>query len=242
MMKTVRERGTRRARIRVVVFLGTAALALGLIAAGAWAMFTPIGSVDNTFTGGTGDPLNPTFTMDQGDRPTFTDGGAANQHNVTARQNGADKKPLFSTPTLNPGQTATLDGTQYLSAGTYTFFCTIHPTEMQATLVVSGNGTPQARPTARLTVRTKTISKALKKGLLVSVNASTAISGATLTAKLGKATIGKTSASLTSGTQTKKLKLSKAGKSKLRKKSSAKVTVTADIPFGVPATAKAKLK
>jgi hypothetical protein len=113
---------------------------------------------------------------------------------------------------------------------------------MQATLVVTGNGTPQPRPSASLTLRTKTISKALKKGLLVSINASTQINGAALTANLGKATIGKTTTSLASGDQTKKLKLSKAGKSKLRGKSTAKVSVTADIPFGSPATAKAKLK
>ena len=48
--------------------------------------------------------------------------------------------------------------------------------------------------------------------------------------------------SLAPGAQTKKVKLSKAGKSKLGKKSSAKVSVTAEIPFGAPATAKAKLK
>ena len=241
MMETVRERGTWRARIRLSIFLGTAVLALGVIAAGAWAMFQPIGSTDNVYTGGSGDPANPTFQMDQGDRPTFSDGGA-NQHNVTARQNGADGKALFGTPTLNGGQSATLDGTQYLTTGSYSFFCTIHPTEMQATLVVTGNGTPQARPSATVKLRTKTISKAVKKGLLVSVNASTAISGATLTAKLGKATIGRTTASLVAGAQTKKLKLSKAGKTKLRGKVTAKVSVTADIPFGSPATAKAKLK
>ena len=39
-----------------------------------------------------------------------------------------------------------------------------------------------------------------------------------------------------------KVKLSKSGKSKLRKKSTAKVKVTAEIPFGSPATAKTKLK
>ena len=37
------------------------------------------------------------------------------------------------------------------------------------------------------------------------------------------------------------MKLSKAGKSKLREKSKATVKVTADIPFGLPASAKAKL-
>lgn len=233
-MRTVRERGTWRARIRLSLYLGTVVLVLGVIAATAWAIADPIGATDNTYSA-------PQFQMDQGDRPAFTDNGAL-QHNVTARQNGPDGKALFTTPTLNGGQSAAVDGTQYLSAGSYTFFCTIHPTEMQATLVVTGNGTPQARPSASLTLRTKTISKAIKKGLLVSVNASTQINGATLTAKLGKATIGKTTASLASGAQTTKVKLSKAGKSKLRKKGSAKVTVTAEIPFGAPATAKAKLK
>lgn len=183
----------------------------------------------------------PSYTMSQGERPTFANGGA-NQHNVTAQQNGPDKRVLFSTPTLNGGGSAAVDGTQYLTAGTYTFFCTIHPTTMQATLVVTGNGTPQARPSATAKLRTKTISKALKKGLQVAVTASTQVNGATVTAKLGKATLGKTGASLSAGAQNVKLKLSKAGKSKLRKKSSAKVTVTVDVPFGAPATAKGKLK
>jgi len=244
MMETVRERGTLRAKIRVSLILGTALLALAVIAGTAWALAQPIGAADNTYTGGSGG-LTPTFTMDQGDRPSFSDAGA-NQHNVTARGNGPDGKAFFSTPTLNGGESATVNGTQYLSAGTYNFFCTIHPTEMQATLVVTGNGTPQARPTATLALRTKTISKALKKGLLISVSASTQISGATLTAKLGKSTIGKTTTSLASGAQNKTLKLTKAGKSKLSGKATgkatAKVTVTADIPFGSPATAKAKLK
>jgi plastocyanin len=240
MMSTVRERGTWRARIRLSIYLGTVALVMGVIAATAWAVAQPIGASDNVFTGGSGGSA-PTYTMDQGDRPSFTNGGA-NPHNASARQNGPDGKALFTTPTLNGGQQATVDGTQYLTTGSYPFICTIHPTEMQATLVVTGNGTPQARPSASLKLRTKTISKALKKGLLVAVNASAQVNGATLTAKLGKATIGKTTTSLASGAQTKTLKLSKSGKSKLRTKAKATVKVTADIPFGSPASAKAKLK
>ncbi|HSD24295.1 MAG TPA: hypothetical protein VLB79_08225 [Solirubrobacterales bacterium] len=238
----MRERGTWRARIRLAAFLGTALLAMGVIAATAWAVFQPIGSTDNSYTGGSGDPLNPTFTMDQGDRPTFSDGGA-NQHNVTARQNGPDKKALFSTPTLNGGQQTTLDGTQYLTAGTYAFFCTIHPTEMQATLVVTGNGAPQARPSAAvMKLKTKTISKAIKKGLRVTTTPNTRIEGVTLTAKLGKSTIGKTTVTLVEGFNSAVVRLSKSGKSKLRRKSTAKVAVTADIPFGSPVTAKRTLK
>jgi plastocyanin len=211
-----------------------AVAAIGAMAYAAIALAAdPINATDNAFNA-------PTYTMNQGERPTFTNGGA-NQHNATARTNGPDNRALFSTPTLNGGQQATLNGTQYLTAGTYTFFCTIHPTEMQATLVVTGSGTPQARPSATAKLKTKTISKALK-GLLVGINASTKIDGVTVTAKLGKATIGKTTASLFAGDQTVKVKLSKSGKSKLRKKSSAKVSVTADLPFGAPATAKGKLK
>jgi plastocyanin len=216
-------------------WLAVAIAALGAMAFAAFALAaSPILATDNAYNA-------PTYTMDQGERPTFTDGGAS-QHNVTGRQNGPDKRALFSTPTLNGGQQAAVDGTQYLTAGTYSFFCTIHPTEMQATLVVTSNGTPQARPSATLTSKTKTISKALKKGIQVSATATTAVSGVAFTAKLGKATIGKTTASLSAGAQSVTVKLNKSGKSKLRGKSKASVTVSADIPFGSPATAKAKLK
>ena len=69
----------------------------------------------------------------------------------------------------------------------------------------------------------------------------TRIEGVTLTAKLGKTTIGKTTTTLAEGFNAPVVKLSKAGKSKLQGKSSAKVSVAADIPFGSPATGKAKL-
>ena len=214
------------------------AVAVAAFAAMAYAGFALAAS--DTIVGGPGDTYSQSaYNTDPGAVVQFQDLGGS--HNVTARQNGPDGAALFRSPTITGG-TAAVDGTQYLSAGDYPFFCTVHPTTMQGTLHVTGNGTPQARPSATVTLRTKTISKAIKKGLLVSVNASTAVSSATLTAKLGKATIARMTTSLASGTQTKKLKLSKAGKSKLRKKSTAKVSVTAEIPFAAPATAKAKLK
>jgi plastocyanin len=243
MMKTVRERGTWRARIRLSLYLGTVVVVLGVIAATAWAVAQPIGSVDNSFTGGSGDPANPTFTMDQGDRPAFSDGGA-NQHNVTARQNGPDGKVLFSTPTLNGGQSATLDGTQYLPAGSYTFFCTIHPTEMQASLVVTGNGTPQARPHIDLRIVSRKLAKVKKKGkLLVQVTASTSVAGASVEARLGpNAILGRTgNLSLTQGAQTVIVKLTKRGKTELKSKKKARISVDGSVPFGPPASAKRKL-
>ena len=223
-------RGVTGRRVR-----GTAGLAaaVSILAAGvAFGAAPIIGQADNTFSAST-------YTIDQGEVAQLQVTGSS--HNATAHQNGPDGKALFRSPTISGG-TAGVDGTQYLSAGDYIFFCTIHPSTMQATLHVTGNGTPQARPQASLTLKSKKISKALKKGLQVAINTNTKIDGVQLTAKLGKTTIGTATVSLAAGAQVDVVKLSKSGKSKLRGKGKATVTETADIPFGATATAKAKLK
>jgi plastocyanin len=179
-----------------------------------------------------------TYTTDQGAVVQFRNDGGT--HNVTARQNGPDGRALFRSATTSGG-TAPVDGTQYLSSGDYAFFCTVHPTTMNGTLRVTGAGAPLSRPQATLSLKSKSLAKAVKKGILVSIEASTKIDGVTLTAKLGKATIGKANVSLIAGSQADLVKLTKAGKSKLRARDTAKVTVTAEIPFGSPASAKAKL-
>ncbi len=209
--------------IAAVLFAGGLALA---------ASQTIVGQIDDTYTA-------PTYTTDQGEVVQFNVTG--DTHNVTAHQNGPDGAALFRTPTISGGTTG-VQGTQYLSAGTYTFFCSVHPTTMQATLVVTGNGAPQARPTATLRVRSKKLAKVSKRGILVAINATAKVDGASLVAKLGKATIGKANGlSLASGQQFATVKLSKSGKKKLKKKSKASVTVTASIPFGSPASGKKKL-
>jgi plastocyanin len=203
-----------------------------LLAAGlAFGAAPIIGTADNTYSA-------PSYTIDQGEVAQLQVTGSS--HNATANQNGPDNKALFRSPTISGGTTG-VNGTQFLSTGDYTFFCTIHPSTMQATLHVTGNGTPQARPHADLSLKSKKLSKAVKKGLLVQVTTNTKIDDVSLTAKLGKATIGKAMVSLAAGQQFDLVKLSKAGKSKLRGRSTAKVTVTADIPFGSPASAKANL-
>ncbi|HEX3563469.1 MAG TPA: hypothetical protein VHU24_11570, partial [Solirubrobacterales bacterium] len=179
------------------------------------------------------------YTTDQGEVAQLNVTGSS--HNATAHQSGPDGQALFRSPTISGGTTG-VQGTQYLSAGTYTFFCTVHPTTMQATLVVTGNGTPQARPSATVSVRSRKLSKVSKKGLQVAISASAKVDGASLVAKLGKATIGKADGlSLAAGQQFTTLKLSKTGKNKLKNKSKASVTVIASIPFGSPASGKAKL-
>jgi plastocyanin len=214
--------------IALVAFGGMTYAGLALAASD-----TIVGGPTDTFT-------QPSYNADQGSLVPFQNLGGS--HNVTARQNGPDGDALFRSDTTTSGTTP-VNGTQYLTSGAYAFFCTVHPTTMQGTLQVTGAGTPQGRPSATLKLRTKTISKALKKGLLVAVNASASVAGAELVAKLGKATIGRAAGvSLAQGQQTKTVKLSKSGKSKVRSKNKATVKLTADIPFGSPATAKAKLK
>jgi plastocyanin len=217
---------------------------LGLaVAAGAVAAMLGTGialAASDVIVGGPAESFAPpgTFNTDQGEVVQFRNDGGS--HNVTARQNGPDGKALFRSATTSGGTTP-VNGTQYLGSGDYAFFCTVHPTTMNGTLRVTGAGSPLPRPQATLSVKGKSLAKAIKKGIKLAVTASARIDGVALTAKLGKATIGKATTSLVAGAQTKLIKLSKAGKSKLRGRSTAKVTVTAEIPFGSPATAKAKL-
>jgi plastocyanin len=207
--------------------------AFSVLAAGlAFGAAPIVGTASNTFDAGA-------YTIDQGDVAQLQVLGSS--HNVTAHPAGPDGKALFRSSTISAGTTP-VDGTQYLSAGDYTFFCSVHPGTMQATLHVTGAGAPLARPQATLSVRTKTISKALKKGILVGVNTTAKDDGVSLTAKLGKTTIGQaTRLSLTDGQQFEVVKLSKAGKSMLSRKDRATITVSAELPFGSPATAKGKL-
>lgn len=224
------KRGSTGRRLWLVVAAGAigAMVYAGIaLAAGS----TIVGGLDNTYD-------SNTYTIDQGRVAQLQVTGSS--HNATANQTGPDGKALFRSPTISGG-TAGVDGTQYLSAGNYAFFCTIHPTTMQATLHVTGNGSPQARPQATLRGKKASVAKAIKKGILVSVNASTKVDDATLTARLGKATIGKATVSLAAGAQTDRVKLNKSGKSKLRGKRIAKVSIVAEIPFGSPASTKVKL-
>jgi plastocyanin len=196
-------------------------------------------AASGTIVGTGGDVYSPTdYSADQGEVSQLQVTGS--NHNVTARQAGPDRKALFRSATITGGTTP-VNGTQYLATGDYAFFCTIHPTTMNGTLHVTGAGSPVPRPQASLKLKRKSLSKAVTKGVLVSVNASARIDDATLTAKLGKATIGKATVSLAAGSQAELIKLSKAGRAKLAGRDTAKVTVTGEIPFGSPASAKGTL-
>lgn len=207
-----------------------------MLAASAWGVAQTIVASDDFFS-------TASYTMDQGDRPTLQNAGTGS-HNATASSKGPDGEPLFISPTIGTGST-TVNGSQYLTAGSYAFICTVHPLSMQASLTVSGSGTPTARPKVDVTISASSLSAAAKKGKLpVKVQALTLSDGVELDAKLGKVTLGTQKAFNLAAGQTRKitLKLTKAGRSKLTGRKSAKVTVTGSVPFGSPDSAKKTLK
>jgi plastocyanin len=191
-----------------------------------------------------GGPLNA-YNMNGGSYPhgageiaSFASAGGT--HDVTATANGPDGKVLFASSTISGGSTP-VNGTQYLALGTYPFFCSVHPSEMSATLNVN-SGTPLPRPDVELKVKTKSLAQALRKAEVKVKVTITGGSGETaqVDLKLGKKKIGISSA--TNTTKTLKIALTNKGHNALEDKASAKVKATAAIDFGEPDTAKGTLK
>jgi len=186
----------------------------------------------------------PEFRSSQGETPQFavnsSDGAP---HNVTADKKGPDGKPLFKTDTFDSGSKP-VKGAEYLSAGRYTFECTIH-VGMKAALVVGTSGKPVARPAVKVTLPSQSLAQVRKSGKLkVSLRAVTAASGVALTAKAGGKRLGRlTKINLAKGAKrTASVKLTANGRKALADRDSASVSVTSAVPSGVPQTAKRTLR
>jgi len=183
----------------------------------------------------------PSFQLDPGQVASFQN-LSNSQHDVTATGKGPDGAALFSSDTISTAQSP-VNGTQYLSTGSFEFFCTIHP-EMRSDLVVGSNGSPLARPDIEIKVLSTKLGKVLSSGKLkVTVTAPTASNDVQLVARKGARKLGsKGNLDLATGSsRTVKLKLTAAAENALEDLESAKVKVTGSVPFGSPDTAKRKL-
>jgi plastocyanin len=169
------------------------------------------------------------FTIDRGTLATFdNEDPGTSPHDVTAFDNGAKNMPLFRSAQITLGQTP-VTGTDALGPGTYRFFCTVHPTEMQGQIVV----TPSSSPTVAVTILSSKVGQVASSGKLkVKLRGLLASNNVSLTAKKGSRKLGSTKvASLAAGaSQTVKLPLSRAGKNSLKNLKNAKVKVTAAPP------------
>jgi plastocyanin len=179
----------------------------------------------------------PSFTIDQGTVATFQNMDTVNAHNVSG--------PGFGTPQIvAPGASAAVQGTQFLTPGTYPFRCTLH-TGMVANLVVTASGTPVARPKVKLKILSKKLGKVVSsRRLKVKVTAVTASEDVSLSAKKGAKKLGsKGNINLAEGaSRTVSLKLSASGRKALEGLKSAKVKVTAKVPHGSTASATRRLR
>jgi len=210
-------------------------LALALIAAlvgaaTAWA--------DETITARPVDQYaSSTTTIDQGEKVTFRNLDISG-HDVTSHDHGDDGKPLFASSLINPGGSGSVAGTEYLTTGSYHFFCTIHP-GMEATLEVTSAGTPAERPQAEgvgVKVLSKDLDRVIESGRLkleVSSRAGVVQVGARAERRKGSIALGSKKVTFTEkGTQRLTLKLSDTARKALRKRSSAKLIATATATSG----------
>lgn len=157
-------------------------------------------------------------------------------HNAIATAAGPDGEALFRSDDLLSGS-GPIRGTQYLTAGSYPFVCTVH-TGMTSTLDVTA-GTPQPRPTVAVKLTSAKIAKVVKKKRLAAKVTLTGAEPATVTAKLGKSQLAAATASRSGALA---LKLSRSALSRLAKRKKATIKLDAAVDFGSPATASGRLK
>jgi plastocyanin len=233
MIKPMRMPGRKKA---VASLAAAAALSASAVAWGA----------DTIVAGNQLDYSQPLYTQAQGERANFRNIEPGIPHNVVS--NGKiGGKPLFRSSTI-PGSVAgnqtPVSGTQFLVAGDYTFFCSVHP-NMEATLKVNATGTPVARPSIRVAILTGSLAKAQNSGRVrVKVRALTKSDNVALKLKLGaKPLASKANIDLAPGQIRKPLlKLSAAGKRRLARRTQAKLTLIGTVPFGKSRTVKKLLK
>ena len=205
-------------------------LALALLvsllgAAAAWA--------DETITARPVDQFaTSTTTIDQGEKVTLRNIDIAG-HDVTSHDHGDDGKPLFASSLVNPGGSGPVAGTEYLTTGSYHFFCSVHP-GMEATLEVTSAGTPAERPKTEgvgVKVLSKDLDRVIESGRLklqVSSRAGVVQVGARAERRKGSIALGSKKVRFEEkGERRVKLKLSDAAVKKLKKRNKATVVATA---------------
>ena len=87
------------------------------------------------------------YTIDQGESVVFRNEDISGpRHDVQSTANGSVKGQfLFASDTIEPGKSSPVEGTEYLTTGSYDFICSLH-NSMKGKLIVNSAGTPKPRP------------------------------------------------------------------------------------------------
>ncbi len=186
------------------------------------------------------------YFQDLGEIPIFENPVGANPHNVTSNDTGPDGDALFRSDTIAGGDSSPVAGTQYLEAGTYSFFCTLHEGLMSGELVVEdGKGSVQPRPSVKVSIPSQKLRKVRRSGKLkVRVRAATPSSGISITVRRGKNEIASASRlKLKAGAaRTVKLKLSRKARKLIAKGRKVSLSATGTVDFGKPSKARRSLR
>ena len=206
--------------------------------AGGMAATDEIRAIDEfTYGGGTGTGGSSVFRLDTGEIPTLFNDDPDDQHNVVSNGRGPDGERLFENDLENPGDSAPVPGTQYLTAGDYPFFCIIH-SGMTGTLQVvpDANGAVK-RPKIDLAIKSAKLSPVRRTGKLkVAVKAINESDDVAIEAKFGRKLLAKKKNIDVSAGQNKRLtlKLTRAGKRALKNKDKATIKLSGAVPYGKP--------
>lgn len=194
----------------------------------------------NVFAGGTGP--GGSFSLDAGSIPQFTNDDAGDSHNVVATEDGPDGEELFQTALLAGGGSAPVTGAQYLTPGEYRFVCTIH-VDMAGALSVAGSGAVP-RPAVEVAVVSSKLRRVAKGKLRVAVEATARSDDVGLAARLGARPLASAAEiDLDAGeSRTVTLKLDGKARKLLVDLERAKVSLSAEVPFGAPDGAKRTLR
>lgn len=196
---------------------------------------------------------NPNVTMAQGERLTFRNNDFV-RHDVTSEVAGQ-----FSSALIDTNETAAVEGSQYLTTGTYRYVCSIHA-EMTGVLTVSSEGTPVPRPgsggpapapaptdttppTLALRAPATKASAVRKSGKLKVLVSSDEAASMKLRASSGSALAGLLSAELVAAAgQPFTVRISSGVRRKLSRGSKLRLTVTARDAAGNPGSATLTVK
>jgi hypothetical protein len=193
-----------------------------------------------TFTGGP-------FAQALGENPVYENSaGSDAPHNVTALDAGPDGGPLFASETITPGTSSVVDGTQYLSAGTYPFYCTLHGASMSGDLIVDGSrGTLAPRPRITVAIPAQKLRVVRRTGKLKVTVASTS-GGGGIKVRVTRGTklmgFGATPPIPVGSKRTISISLTKSARAAIRSGRVVKLAAEATVRFGQPASAVRNLR
>lgn len=184
------------------------------------------------------------FIQDMGDISIIDNSGTTAPHDVRSTQRGPDGRFLFESVVALGGGSNPVTGTQYLTTGTYPFYCTIHGPSMSGELEVSASGKAVPRPSVKVSFVNQRLKQVRKRGVKVKLRATTASKGVTVTAKKGKVLLGsKGKLSFSAGqTRTITLPLTGKGRKAIRKGKVVKISLRATVNYGKPSNATRKVR